>query len=76
MAKSWTIEELHEELARFERELIEAGLKPNSVHTYVDRSARFLRWLVGDFRPAQLNRDAKQIRMAATGKLKSERACR
>jgi hypothetical protein len=49
--KSWTYEELHRELARFEAELREAGLADNSVKTYVDRSERFLRWLVGEYVP-------------------------
>ena len=49
--QAWTIHELCDELARFERELQAAGLKPNSVHTYVDRSGRFLKWLAGEYRP-------------------------
>lgn len=48
--RRWTIGELRAELARFERELKAAGLAPSSVHTYVDRSERFLRWLVGEYR--------------------------
>ena len=44
----WSIEELKQELSRFEREARAAGLKENSVRTYVDRSARFVRWLAGD----------------------------
>jgi hypothetical protein len=49
VARTWTIEELHDELARFEAELVAAGLSPGTVHTYVDRSERFLRWLNGDY---------------------------
>jgi hypothetical protein len=50
MAKTeWSIQELEQELIRFERAARAAGLKENSVHTYVDRSARFVRWLAGDF---------------------------
>jgi len=45
----WSIEELEQELIRFELAARAAGLKENSVHTYVDRSARFVRWLAGDF---------------------------
>lgn len=50
-SKQWTIEDLHAELARFEAELRSAGLAESSVTTYVDRSGRFLRWLVGDYTP-------------------------
>ena len=49
--KSWTADELDRELKRFEQELRAAGLRPNSVHTYVDRSERFVRWLRGDYHP-------------------------
>ena len=49
--RSWTYRELQEELAAFERQLQQAGLKPNSVQTYTDRTNRFLRWLVGDYTP-------------------------
>jgi hypothetical protein len=49
--KSWAAEELMAELARFEQELIGAGLTPNSVHTYVDRANRFVRWLDGAYMP-------------------------
>jgi hypothetical protein len=53
MATRWTIDELDAELGRFEAELRAAGLTDSSVHTYVDRSERFLRWLVGDYRPGR-----------------------
>ena len=43
--------ELRRELDRFEAELRAAGLRENTVHTYVQRSETFLRWLVGDYRP-------------------------
>jgi hypothetical protein len=50
MAKdSWTLAELHDELKRFRRAAESAGLKPASVHTYVNRSEIFVRWLSGDF---------------------------
>lgn len=50
MAKTqWSIDELEQELIRFEREAKTAGLAEASVHTYVDRSRRFVRWLAGDF---------------------------
>jgi hypothetical protein len=46
-----TADEIDRELKRFEDELKAAGLRPNSVHTYVDRTERFLRWLRGEYRP-------------------------
>jgi hypothetical protein len=51
MSQSWTSPELRAQLARFERELRAAGLRPSSVATYVDRTAVFLRWLDGDYAP-------------------------
>lgn len=47
----YTVDDLHEELRRFERELRAAGLKENSVSTYIDRTSRFLKWLTGDYQP-------------------------
>jgi hypothetical protein len=49
---SWTIEELRQDLRRFEDELVEANLKPSSVETYVGRSNTFLRWLDGKYEPS------------------------
>jgi hypothetical protein len=49
VATKRTIEELHEQLARSEAELVAAGLCPGTVHTYVDRSERFLRWLSDEY---------------------------
>lgn len=49
--QQWTLDELRDELARFEQDLRAAGLKENSVHTYVDRTDRFLRWLADDYQP-------------------------
>ena len=48
---TWTYRELQAELREFERQHKAAGLKPNSVQTYADRTSRFLRWLVGDYTP-------------------------
>lgn len=48
---SWTINELQEDLRRFEDELVEANLKPSTVETYVQRSDTFLRWLDGKYEP-------------------------
>jgi hypothetical protein len=45
----YSVDELREELRRFERELHAAGLKETSVITYVDRSGRFLKWPDGDY---------------------------
>ena len=49
MDTTWSIADLMDELERFEREARAAGLKENSVRTYVDRSPNFVRWLAGDF---------------------------
>jgi len=51
MAQTWTIEELRDELRRWERELRAAGKTEATVATYVGRSEIFLRWLVGDYSP-------------------------
>ena len=47
----WTIDELHAELQRYAAELREAGRSDATVAIYVDRPARFLRWLVGEYSP-------------------------
>jgi hypothetical protein len=47
----YTVEDLRAELRRFENELRAAGLRENSVSTYVDRTGRFLKWLDGDYHP-------------------------
>ncbi len=47
----WTVQELRGELRRFEQELCNAGLAPNSVDTYVNRSEVFVRWLAGEYTP-------------------------
>jgi hypothetical protein len=38
-------------LEEFRQELEAAGLRPNTVETYVSRTAVFLRWLDGDYTP-------------------------
>ena len=48
---SWTIEELRGDLRVFEEDLIAANLKPSTVETYVGRSATYLRWLDGKYKP-------------------------
>ena len=52
---SATIEELRQDLRRFEDELVEANLKPSTVHTYVQRSDTLLRWLDGKYEPSGPN---------------------
>jgi hypothetical protein len=47
----WTIDELHDELRRYADELRAAGKSESTVTIYVDRPARFLRWLVGEYHP-------------------------
>ena len=47
----YTVQELFSELRRFEDELRKAGKQENTVRTYVDRSAIFVRWLAGDYMP-------------------------
>lgn len=49
--RNWTVEELQEELRKFESALREAGFKEGTLHNYLDRAGRFVRWLVGDYRP-------------------------
>lgn len=48
---AWTNHQLLEALNHYEQECQDAGLRPNSVHSYVDYSRRFCRWRVGDYRP-------------------------
>jgi hypothetical protein len=48
---AWTVSELRRELTRFEEELRSSGLADNSIRTYVDRSAIFIRWLAGEYHP-------------------------
>ena len=51
MSRQWTVAELKRKLDEFEQELRDAGLAENSIRTYVDRSAIFVRWLAGDYTP-------------------------
>ena len=53
MSDPWTIGELRAKLIEFEAELREAGLAENSIRTYVERSAVFLRWLIGEYVPGR-----------------------
>lgn len=47
----WTITDLRTDLAVFEDELGEAGLKEQSIQTYVGRSKTFVDWLEGRYQP-------------------------
>jgi hypothetical protein len=49
---SWTAEELKSELRNFEKALREAGFKEGTLHNYVDRANRYVRWLSGEYRPS------------------------
>lgn len=45
------MEDPRRDLRRFEQELRAASLAPISVHTYVNQSEVFVRWLSGDHTP-------------------------
>jgi hypothetical protein len=47
------VNELRDELQRYERELYAARKAERTVRTYVDNSARFLRFLEGDYIPSE-----------------------
>lgn len=47
----WSSDDLWAALEEFRSELTEAGLRSNSVETYVGRATVFLRWLDGDYQP-------------------------
>jgi len=49
--ESWTVSDLHHDLQSFEQELRGAGLKENSVQTYVGRAGTFISWLEGRYEP-------------------------
>lgn len=49
MDTTWSLVDLMGELGRFAQEARAAGLKENSVRTYVDRSRTFVRWPASDF---------------------------
>jgi hypothetical protein len=51
MEQTWTLEQLRDEVARWERELVSAGKAPSTVATYVGRTETFLRWLDGTYTP-------------------------
>lgn len=51
LANQYTTEELYDTLGEFRSELESAGLKPNTIGTYVGRSTIFVDWLAGRYRP-------------------------
>jgi hypothetical protein len=51
MTDTWTMPELITGLREFESDLRRAGKSDNTVHTYVDRTERFLRYLTREYRP-------------------------
>ena len=53
MDRIWTTTELRTSLGEFERDLREAGLSKNTVHTYIDRAERFVRYLTGEYHPGR-----------------------
>jgi hypothetical protein len=49
--QTWSLDELQQDLVRFEDELRAAGLRESSIRTYVDRSRTFVAWLAGNYVP-------------------------
>ncbi len=47
----WSLAELRSELERYEAELRAAGKGQLTIDTYVGQSERFVRFLIGDYRP-------------------------
>jgi hypothetical protein len=45
------MDELLAQLERYERELQEANMTPETIQSYVDRAHRFVGWLGGDYKP-------------------------
>lgn len=74
MAKSWTANELMKEIGRFEAELRAAGKKDQTIHTYIDRAQRFVRWLDGAYDPKEIS--TGRYRLDAGTRLRSTRSHR
>jgi hypothetical protein len=72
---SWNIEELRAEIARYREALVAAGKVPNTIQTYVDRADRFVRWLAGEYNPAE-DRGAARKRLDDGTRLRSTRSHR
>jgi len=49
--QAWTMDELLAELERYERELQDANMTPETIQSYIDRAHRFVGWLGGDYKP-------------------------
>jgi hypothetical protein len=49
--RAWTVEELRAELERYEGELRDAHMTPETIQSYKDRAHRFVSWLSGDYKP-------------------------
>ena len=49
--RSWRLSELRSELERYEVELRAAGKGQLTIDTYIGQSERFVRFLIGDYRP-------------------------
>jgi hypothetical protein len=49
--QSWSLADLRSELERYEAELRAAGKGQLTIDTYVSQSERFVRILIGDYRP-------------------------
>ena len=58
--RSWSLAQLRSELERYEAELRAAGKEQRTIDTYVGQSERFVRFLIGDYRP-----DARPDRQTA-----------
>jgi hypothetical protein len=64
--QAWTMDELLAELERYERELQEANMTPETIQSYVDRAHRFVGWLGGDYKP-RLHADRPRYRYPQHG---------
>jgi hypothetical protein len=65
--RSWSLTQLRSELERYEAELRAAGKGQLTIDTYVGQSERFVRFLIGDYRPEvrpdrQTAGDARRLR--------------
>src|SRR4051812_43046640 len=47
----WTNDELAAALSQYERECQASGMRPISVHSYVNYAQMFLRWRLGEYQP-------------------------